>query len=172
MTKFARYNKSVSIILISTCVIFILLLALLQWNYLTNINYGLHEFLAVLINAVIVLIPVEVIVWFIVWRRYRISKSKPIICNRILNIISVLSIVACAAVMTFYVNGVTAEGCAKDIQKYSINKGYYIKVDNKLIKISQEQYNQLENGKWYHFEFKFNKLIPDDYRITLLEEEK
>lgn len=172
MVKYARYNKSVSVIFISTCVIFILLLVLFEWDYLTNISYQLNGFFAVLITAGIIIIPVEAIVWFIVWIRYHANKSNSIVCNRILNIVAVLSFVTCAAVMTFYANEMTSGGYANDIEKYSINKEYFIKFDNKLIEISQEQYNKLENGKWYHFEYKYNNLISDDYRITLLEEEE
>jgi hypothetical protein len=66
----------------------------------------------------------------------------------------------------------SSEGYIKDIEKYSINRGYYIKLDNKFIKISQEQYNQIEVGEWYHFKYKHNKLIPNHYIIILLEEQK
>lgn len=172
MTKFARDNKSISVNLISTCVIFILSLVLLEWDFLTNISYSLHEFFAVLINIGMVLIPIEALVWFIFWRRYHINRSGSIIFNTILNLISVLSLVACVIIITFYANGMTSEGCVKAIEKYSINEGYYIKLENKFVEISQEQYNQIEIRKWYHFEYKYNKLIPNDYTITLEEQKE
>lgn len=172
MTKFASNNKLVSVIFIFTCVIFILLLILLEWDYLTNISYGLHESFAVLINIGIVLIPIEALVWFIGWRRYHRNSSDSIICNTILNIISVLALIACVIIIIFYVNGMTAEGYAKDIEKYSVNEGYYIKLNDKLVEITQQEYNQPEIGKWYHFEYKYNKLIANYYKITLLEEQK
>ena len=95
MTKSLKDNKSASIMLMSSCMVFILSIFLLKCDYLTKINYSLHESFAILINIGIFLIPMEALIWFTNWIRYRINRSDSVKNNLILNLVSVLSLLMC-----------------------------------------------------------------------------
>jgi len=99
MTKFSKYNKLASIILLSTCTVFILSLFIYKWLY---ISFYFHEFIALIINIGIFLIPIEALEWFIIWRTYCNNKSDSIISNTILNLISVLSFLMCVSIFTYF----------------------------------------------------------------------
>jgi len=102
MTKPLKDNKSASIILISSCMVFIISIFLFQWDYLTNISYRLHESFAILINIGIFLIPMEALVWFTNWIRYRINRNDLVKNNPMLNLISVLSLLMCIYIFTYF----------------------------------------------------------------------
>jgi hypothetical protein len=118
------------------------------------------------------LIPLEVLVWFATWRRYHINVDKDEKKNLLLNLTTVLSVFAGIAIFIFYINIYTAEGSSNNIEKYTNNQGYYMILNGITIRISKEQYNVIEPGKWYHFAYKYNKLIPDKYIITILDKDE
>ena len=102
-----KNNKIMSIVFISTCAIFLLLLFLHSQEILNRINYSLHEFSAVLINACFIIIPVEMIIGFIIWIKYRREKDKSYLLNFVLNMASVLILVLCVSIFIFWSNSIT-----------------------------------------------------------------
>jgi glucan phosphoethanolaminetransferase (alkaline phosphatase superfamily) len=132
----------------------------------------LHEIIAVFINISIFIIPLEILVWFVAWRRYHLSRREANKINVILNLTAVLLMIVSIAIFIFYINVMSTEGSSNKIEKFTNEQGFYMKLDDRIIQISKGQYNLIEDEKWYHFKFKYNKLIPDKYKLIILEEDE
>jgi len=158
-----------SIIFIATCSTFILFLFLLQWNFLNNLSYNLHEICSLPVNIGLLLIPVETIIGIGIWIRYRKEKNSSSIMNTILNLVSVILLCTCVFIYVIYINSVTSEGEVKDFNKFAINQGYYVKLGDNMIQISHEQYQKIKTGKWYHFKYEYNRLIPNKFTMVTFE---
>ena len=163
-------NKIMSVVFISSCAIFLLFLFLSQWDFLTNLNYRLHEICYLPVISFLFLIPLEALVGFVLWIRYRRDKSGASIMNPILNVISVVSLIVCISLYVYILNGVTVEGQVNNIEIHGVNQGYYITINNKMVKLSDEQVEAVkDNNKWYHFQYKYNKLTPAKCTMTIFE---
>lgn len=163
-------NKSISIIFISTCATFLLFLFLSQWNFLNNLSYRLHEICYLPVNIGVFLIPIEAVVGFAVWMRYRQDRDKATVVNTLLNLISVIVFFICVSIYIFLMNGFTSSGVVKDVEIHAVNQGYYIMIDNNMVEVSDEQVSNIDNTKqWYRFEYKYNKLISNKYTMTIFE---
>jgi hypothetical protein len=132
----------------------------------------LHEIIAVFINISIFIIPLEILVWFVAWRIYHLSRREANKINVILNLTAVLLMIVSIAIFIFYINVMSTEGSSNKIEKFANEQGFYMKLDDRIIQISKGQYNLIEDEKWYHFKFKYNKLIPDKYNLIILEEDE
>jgi len=163
-------NKSISIIFISTCATFLLFLFFSQWNFINNLSYRLHEICYLPVYISVFLIPIEAIVGVAAWMRNRKDRDKTTVVNHLLNFISVIVFLMCVSIYIFLMNGFTTFGVIKDVEIHSVNQGYYIMLDNNMVEISDEQVNNIDNTKqWYRYEYKYNKLIPNKYTMTIFE---
>lgn len=170
MGRSVKDNKSMSIIFISTCATFMLFLFLYQWNLLNNLSYRLHEICCLPVNIGVFLIPIEAVIGFVVWIKYRQDRDKVTIVNPLLNVISVIAFFICVSIYVFLMNGVTSSGVVKDVEIHAVHQGYYIILDDKMVELSGEQVGKIDNTKqWYRFEYKYNKLLPNKYTITTFE---
>lgn len=158
------------IILISSCAVFIASLFLSQSQIIANINYNLHESFVIPIYICVFLIPLEVLYLVIKWIDCCIHKNKSAKSNSALNLLSIVSFLICVGIATFFFNSVTTEGCYNSVEKCMIHNNYYIKTDNILMKIDKNDYYRTKSGKDYQIEYKWNKLIPNQYRITKITE--
>lgn len=166
----SKYNKNMSIVFISTCAAFLLFLFLSQWDFLNNLSYQLHEACYVVINIGIFLIPIEAIIGFAIWIRYRQARGGATIVNPILNFVSVITFAISISAFAFLINGVTSVGFVQDFKIHEVNQGHYIILSDKMVELSDEQVRKISDTRQqYHFEYKYNKLLPNKYIMTTFE---
>jgi len=165
-----KNNRTMSVVFISTCAIFLLFLFLMEWDYLCNLSYRLHEFCALFVNAGLFLIPLEFVIGIVLWINYRLEKDEKPLVNALLNTASVIVFFICISTFVFWMNGITTFGSTNEIGKQELNHGYFLHIDDKLFEVSQGQYDSLQLGKWYSFEYKHNNLIPNKYTLVNIRE--
>lgn len=163
-------NKTMSIILLSTCAPFIALLFLHDSKISGIASYNVHEILDAFIDIGIYLIPIEALIWVAFWINYHIKKDAAAKLNAGLNLLSFASLLLCAFVFTFFINGMTSCGCYMDVSKYKDNNGYYVKFGKMQLQISENDYSKIVSGKNYMIEYQYNKFIPNRREVKRITE--
>lgn len=158
-------NKKMSISLILSFMLIILLLFLSEWNFLTDNFRGPHEIVSFFSGACMIVFPFEAVIWCMIWKDYRpVKKAAPSV-NAFLNAASIFMLILCIPLYTFYVSSTRIAGYSSDIDKYRKNSAYYICLNEQEIRITKEQYDQIDTSELYGFEYVYNKLLPDENSI-------
>lgn len=102
-----KKNIVVSSILLGTCVLFLLLLLMSQWEYMIILNDTLYRFCSAIINIGIFFFVffVEMILWLTNWRKYRRNRKETRRLNTILNISSIGALLFCLLFFVFFIFG-------------------------------------------------------------------
>ena len=178
-----KINKSLSVAMISSCCVFMLSLYLSTTEILTSISYTLHELNSLVLNLWLVMLPLVILAWLVRYRRYRRALrrarrdnkeiSQKTTTNTVLNVASVLSALITAALVIYMINVVTTSGCVNEFEKYANDGTYYMTFkDSVTLQISKEQYDMLKEGKWYNFEYSYNKLFPGKFTLKKLVQDE
>ena len=72
----------------------------------------------------------------------------------------------------YVINGVKTFGVSNEIEKHEMNEGYFITIRGKTMGVSREQYDSIEIGNWYVYEYRYNKLFwPNKYNLKYIYSE-
>jgi len=176
MQATAADNRMSSIILIASFSVFVLIIFLMEWNALTEAFYNVHEMICGLYGLSFFVLPIESIAWFVFWRRHIKSRVQSAITIRILNFIALLLAVIGIVLPVIGITTVKTGGSAMEIEKYSYADQYYVNLDDRSIRVSEDTYDEIENGfvqgYAYSFEFIHNDLFLGRDNVFGLEIDK
>ena len=161
-----RRNRIMSITFISTCLAFLLFLFLTGWD---RLSYRAHEFCAVFVNIGLYLIPVEAIIGLFIWINYKMSGERKARANALLNFLSFFAVFATAFILFYLANSVSTSGLANEFDKHASKQGCYLSLYGRLVELSREQYDYVEDGKWYMYEYEYNNLFPNKYKMKYIK---
>jgi len=169
-------NRKASIILIISFSIFVLSIFLIEWDALTAAYYSVHEMLYLVYALGLFVLPIEGIMWFVFWRRHIRSNVKSTTGIKILNIAALLLAAFCIVLPVIGLTTGGTSGSTFAIEKYSYANEYYVSLDDRSIRVSRDQYDEIEvgviQGYAYSYEYIYNNLIWDRNTVFLLEIDK
>lgn len=173
MDAISEDNRKSSIVLIISFAVFVLSIYLMEWDALTAAYYGVHEVICLVYGLGLIVLPVEGIVWLVIWRRYIRSKYHSSVKTKILNGVSFLLFVVAIILPVIAVTTVRTGGTAVEIEKYSYRNQYYISLDHHSIQVSKEKYDEIgdgiELGYVYTYEYANNDLFLGKDKIFWVE---
>lgn len=176
MDSISAGNRKSSIVLIISFSVFVLSFFLMEWDALAEAYYGIHEMIGVVYGLGFFVLPIEGIVWFVFWRRHIKSKVKSAIKITILNTAALLLAVICIVLPVIGLTTSKTGGCAMEIEKYSYINQYYVRLDDRSIRVSKDKYDEIEDGivqgYVYSFEFTHNDLLLGRDNVFFVEIDK
>ena len=126
---------------------------------------------ALLVGIGMFLIPIEAIIWIVVWikyRKYRVDAPK---ANHVLNFFAIFTFIICFSIFVFSMNYANTCGVTTDIQVQTVDEKYYIMINDNMVELSKEQANKIKDPKQsYCFEYKHNNFIQGKSTMTYFEE--
>lgn len=163
-------NKAALVLLISN-IVEILALIVIATDMFMDDFYALRELIAVIVNIGMVIIPIEFIVWIVLIIRSKKEKTAPKSAeNKALPWITSAS---CALLVCFgivFSQGVSTTTYFREgPEKITENGKYYLVLENKKVRISEERYEKIKPGKGYSVYYKWNKLVPYA-RVSAIQE--
>jgi hypothetical protein len=166
-----KYNKKIGYIFLLTCFAFLFFLYISEWEFITQTSYTVHELCTLLYQAfaLSILIEVILIISIAVLNHKNLKLCTP--SQWLLIACSIIVFICCIAIFVLSINKVSYTGFINKNDKFQIENKYYLKFNNKIVEISKEQYD-LINDDLCFFEIEYNKLIKDSYKIIKLESDE
>lgn len=166
-------NRTSSIVLIISFSIFILSIFLMEWDAFSAAYFFAYEIVCLVYALGLFVLPIEGIVWFVLWRRHIKNKVKSAAAITILNTFSLLLAVISIAVPVIGLTTSQTGGSTFEIEKYSYANEYYVNLDNRSIRVSKDKYDEIEDGVVpgyaYSFEFTHNDMFLGRDNVFFVE---
>jgi hypothetical protein len=87
----------------------------------------------------------------------------------ILNLIATITLLGYFLYFVYISYGVKTSGFFKIVNKETEDNKYYILIDNKKLRCNRSEYNLITEGKEYLLSFDWNKLNPQNGKLTYIK---
>jgi len=160
--NFEKVNRKLSVTLIAVCAAQLLFLMLFNSQTISNFSYRLHEILSLPVFLGYFIIPVLMLVWLVIWIRYRVKIKTIATSNFVLNCSAILILLICISfhVVNFneYSMGGFIESKDMTLGAEGVVKSIVIDGQSYSVKNSSFKYDFENNPSSYHIECTYNKL--------------
>ena len=170
-SKYENKQLLLKIILFTEYISFICLV-IGQMRLFADFSYQLHEIMYLPINIAIFVLPLEMIVFIYYRIRWRIQIRGEEIKNnywRLKKLITVILVLIPVIYFIYMTKGVHTTGIYDNISKQRIENKFYITIEDKNIRCTNNEYNLIDTSKEYMISYEWNKFFPTKGRLKYIE---
>jgi hypothetical protein len=166
-----RKRKSTSKLIIVTSILSVVFYLLMDWQWLNNNNYSLHELMALPYQLFLFLIPLLLLPWiYYSIRTLSELELKGLLSKHtLMNILTTLLVVLIIAFQITRFYGVYTSGVFQVESKWRDGEKYYIVLEDKNVRITRNEYNLINEDAMYLVAYEWNRLRPTIGRLETIE---
>lgn len=125
------------------------------------------EFIAILANIEIILLPILLVIYIItIIRCWYVKIHIKITIKRVIGFIIVL---VTLFYFIWFFNGMRGSGIFSNIEKFEEGNKYYIKQGELNLRCTKNEFNLISKDNIYYIQYSSNKLVPNKGKIEVIE---
>lgn len=167
-----KANKKVLYWLLGIIYIAFICLQLGRIQAIADFNYNLHEMMYVPVNLAIFIVPILFLIYIYLSIKSLIKNKNYTLTLKttIKSILVIVSLVIIFWIVGYQSKEVSATGLYEINQKIQEDSKYYIVLeDNRKIRVSQNEYNLINENKKYMIMYVWNRNSPDIGNLEIIE---
>lgn len=166
-----RKRKSTSKLIIVTSILSVVFYFLMDWQWLNDTNYSLHELMALPYQLFLFFIPLLLLLWiYYSIRTLSELELKGLLSKHtLMNIFTTLLVVLIIAFQITRFYGVYTSGVFQVESKWRDGEKYYIVLEDKNVRITRNEYNLINEDAMYLVSYEWNRLRPTIGRLETIE---
>jgi hypothetical protein len=170
MQDYTRKRKLLTKIIIITVYISLFSYLLGDIQSIANWNYTIHEILYLPITLAIYVLPIIFIFWsYYFFKSFKLFRTSLSLKEVLKNFGIVLSVLVILLFFLVQQKSITTSGIYIIENKAKIERSYYIKLNNKSVRCTWNEYNLIETGKTYLITYEWNQLLHQKGKLEYIE---
>ncbi|SOC25070.1 hypothetical protein SAMN05880501_11814 [Ureibacillus xyleni] len=137
---------------------------------IADYNYNLHEMMYLPFNIAIVVVPVLFLIYLFLFTKYvRKRGIKPLKLKTIAKAIVIITSIAVIMTITEHqFQEVSTGGVFIVEQKRNENGKFYLIINDKMVRVSQNEFQLVEENQQYLINFLWNKRNPNEGKLETI----
>lgn len=138
---------------------------------ITDFNYNLHEMMFMPFTIAIIAVPVLFLIYIYYLTKYLSARGKQKITLKtsVQAVLVIASLIFVVSITNHQFQEASTSGVFEVEKKEHENRGYYLVINGKKVKVSRNEFHLVEENQKYVVNFIWNKRTPDKGRLETIE---